>query len=160
MLQQLQSALSSKPQTDPYRDMLRALTAQSNKTTGPGGVNILKPDILKKLQPEVPEGGINSRNEMSAWLARFSKEDEGESILRFNNGDQEGECKHTKIRSGMLDKATMNIRQKQVWPQKNLGEDWADEDLFFKQIRFMHLVAGASCTIEIGTDPGQILGCL
>ena len=65
-----------------------------------------------------------------------------------------------KQKSGMLDRSTMNIRQKQVWPQKNLGEDWAEEELEYKQIRFEHLVAGETRTIELCTDPAQILGRL
>ena len=60
----------------------------------------------------------------------------------------------------MLDKATTSIQQKQVWPQQNLGEDWADEDVEFKQMQFEHLVAGETRTIETCTDPAEILGRL
>ena len=60
----------------------------------------------------------------------------------------------------MLDKATTNIISKEVWPQKNLLEDWADEEMEFKQLQFEHLVAGELCTIETCTEPAQILGRL
>ena len=60
----------------------------------------------------------------------------------------------------MLDKASTNIQQKQVWPQQNLGEDWADEEIEFKQLRFEHLVTGETRTIETCTDPAEILGWL
>ena len=60
----------------------------------------------------------------------------------------------------MLDKSTTNIQRKEVWPQKNLGEDWAEEEIEFKQLRFEHLVAGETRTIETCTDPAQILGRL
>ena len=135
--------------------MIRALATQSNKAAGPGGTNILRPDLLEKLNT-----GAAGNTDMSHWLANFNKEDEGESLLRFGLGEPEGECKHIKQKSGMLDRATMNIRQKQVWPQKNLGEDWAKEELEFKQIRFEHLVAGETRTIELCTELGQILGRL
>ena len=65
-----------------------------------------------------------------------------------------------KARSGILDRATTNIQDKQVWPQQNLGEDWADEDMEFKQIKFEHMVAGETRTIKTCTDPAQILGRL
>ena len=64
------------------------------------------------------------------------------------------------MKSGMLDKATSHIQQKQILPQKNLGEDWAEEEVEFKQLRFEHLVAGETRTIETCTDPAQILGRL
>ena len=60
----------------------------------------------------------------------------------------------------MLDKATTNIIRKEVWPQKNLGEDWAKEEIEFKQLKFEHLVAGETRTIEICTDPAEILSRL
>ena len=40
------------------------------------------------------------------------------------------------------------------------GEDWADEDVEFKQMKFEHLVAGETRMIETCTDPAQILGRL
>ena len=60
----------------------------------------------------------------------------------------------------MLDKATANIQQKQVWPQQNLGEDWVDEDVEFKQMKFKHMVAGETRTIETCMEPAEILGRL
>ena len=60
----------------------------------------------------------------------------------------------------MLDKATTNIIHKEVWPQKNLGEDWAEDEIEFKQLRFEHLVAGETRTIETCSEPAEILGRL
>ena len=95
---------------------------------------------------------------MAEWLASLNKQEEGESeLVKFlNTGD--GEHKTGKVKSGILDRATTNIQQKQVWPQQNLGEDWADEDIEFKQIKFEHMVAGETRTIETcrsSTDIGQ-----
>ena len=156
LLQQLQAALNPKPEKDPQRAMLRALTTQANKITGTGGVSTLRPEIFTKIAGNEPSLTMN----MSEWLAQFNRDDEGESLLRLGNTEGEGECKHTKLKSGMLDKSTMNIKQKQVWPQKNLGEDWAEDELDFKQIRFEHLVAGETRTIETCSEPAQILGRL
>ena len=64
------------------------------------------------------------------------------------------------MKSGMLDKSTTNIQHKEVWPQKNLGEDWAEEEIEFKQLCFEHLVAGETRTIETCSDPAQTLGRL
>ena len=125
LLQQLHNALESRPE-DPQKAMLRALTTRGNKLEGPGGVNRLNPDILGRLNSEAGIGG-----DTSEWLANFNKAEEGESLLKLG-ADGEGDCRHTKLRSGMLDKSTMNIKQKQVWPQKNLGEDWAEEEMDFK----------------------------
>ena len=72
----------------------------------------------------------------------------------------EGDNKGGNVKSGILDKATTNIQQKQVWPQQNLGEDWADEDVEFKQMKFEHLVAGETRTIETCTELTEILGRL
>ena len=41
-----------------------------------------------------------------------------------------------------------------------VGEDWADEDVEFKQLRFEHLVAGETRNIETCTKPAEILGRL
>ena len=60
----------------------------------------------------------------------------------------------------MLDKSTTNIQCKETWPQKNLGEEWEEEEVEFKQLRFEHLVAGETRTIETCTDLAQILGRL
>ena len=103
---------------------------------------------------------------MAEWLASLNRQEEGESEVNkiFNKLDEDfdcrGDCHHSKMRSGMLDKSTTNIRCKEVWPQKNLGEDWAEEEMEFKQLRFEHLVAGETRTIETCMDPAQILGRL
>ena len=65
-----------------------------------------------------------------------------------------------RIKSGMLEKAVNNICRKEVCPQQNLGEDWAEDQVEFKQIRFEHLVTGESRTIETCMEPAQILGRL
>ena len=55
-------------------------------------------------------------------------------------------CKHKKkIKSGILDKATANIKSKEVWSQKSLLRD---------------LVAGEVRTIETFTDAMEIMGRL
>ena len=156
LLQQLQTALNPQPEKDPQKAILRALTTQANKTVGTGGVHTLRPDILQKITNQEPGHSMD----MSDWLAQFNREEEGESLLRLGNTEGEGECKHTKLKSGMLDKSSMNIKQKQIWPQKNLGEDWAEDELDFKQIRFEHMVAGETRTIETCSEPAQILGRL
>ena len=102
---------------------------------------------------------------MAEWLANLNKQEEGESeLIKSNMGTCEGgggSCKHIqKMKSRMLDKATTHIQQKQVWPQKNLGEDWAEDEVEFKQLWFEHLVVGETRTIETCTEPAQILGRL
>ena len=96
---------------------------------------------------------------MAEWLASLNKQEEGESELYKIpfTGEEDTASKQSRAKSGILDRATTNIQQKQVWPQQNLGEDWADEDVEFKQMRFEHLVAGETRTIETCTDPAEIL---
>ena len=95
---------------------------------------------------------------MPEWLASLNKHTEGESdlshLILCGEGEQQG--KQGKIKSGILDKTTTNIQQKLVWPQQNLGEDWVDEDIDFRQLKFKHLV-GETRTIETCTEPAQIL---
>ena len=91
---------------------------------------------------------------MADWLARFNKQDQGES--RFDLDDN----RNKSSKSGILDKATSNIQHKEVWPQKNPLEDWADEDVSFSQLQFEHLVAEEARTIKLFTEPAQILGRL
>ena len=97
---------------------------------------------------------------MADWLANLNKQEEGEFDLnRFTfTGEDEILGKQGKCKLGMLDKATANIQQKQVWPQQNLGQDWADKDVEFKQMRFEHMVAGETRTIETCMEPAEILG--
>ena len=53
---------------------------------------------------------------MAEWLATLNKQEEGESevnklLNRLDDGDDcRGECRHSKMKSGMLDKSTTNIR--------------------------------------------------
>ena len=55
--QQLQAALESRGGMDPQKAMIRALTTQGNKTAGPGGVNLLRPDIIQQVKPGWTEPG-------------------------------------------------------------------------------------------------------
>ena len=154
MVKQLKLALGYKDLSstgDWQKDLLRQFSTNSNKVTTAGGVTTLKPDILKRLSGE--EGEFN----MADWLSRLNRQDIGESICE---GEQEGGCKHGKLKSGILEKATMNIMHKETWPQKSLMEDWADEDIEFRQMQFEHHVAGEVCTIETCTQPAEILGLL
>ena len=141
LLEQVRTTLGPKEaERDPNKALLRALLMAQNKTTGQGGTSTLKPDLFNKLMGD-------REFSMAEWLASLNKQEEGESdIGRLLNRvdddlDCRGECRHSK-KSGMLDKSTRNIRHKEVWPQKNLGEDWAEEEIEFKQLRFKHLVAG------------------
>ena len=155
LLQQLKTALAGNKEEDPNKVLLKALITQQNKTTGQGGTTTLKPSILNKLV-------AGDGNTMAEWLATLNKQEEGEfEIPKFPMiNDDELPTKQVKVKSGILDKATTNIQHKQVWPQQNLGEDWADEEVEFKQMRFEHLVAGETRTIETCTDPTEILGRL
>ena len=151
LLQQLKAVLTNKKEEDPNKALLKALITAQNKVPGQGGTNTLNPGLVNTL------GGGESGNTMADWLAGLNKQEEGESdVAQYGEGDP----RQGRVRSGILDKAITNIQQKQVWPQQNLGEDWADEDVDFKQIKFEHLVAGESQTIETCTDPAQILGRL
>ena len=137
---------------DTQRELLRAFLTNSNKTEAAGGVTTLKPEILKRITGE-PE-----KFSMVEWLARRNKMEccdkwcERESDL----GD-EMQCKHKK-KSGIHDKSTSNIVTKEIWPQKNLLEDWADEEIDFKNLTFDQFVAGETKTIEDCTEPAQIMG--
>ena len=147
-------ALAGKKEEDPNKALLKALITGQNKMPGEGGTNTLKTSILNGLL--TPEG----TNNMAEWLANLNKQEEGESDLAKLLLMGEGEPKQPKAKSCILDKATTNIQQKQVWPQQNLGEDWADEDVEFRQLKFEHLVAGETHTIETCTHLAQILGRL
>ena len=160
LMEQIRNTLAPKaPERDPNRALLRALITAQNKATGYGGTSTLKPELLCKL---AREGEFS----MAEWLASLNKQEEGESEVHKllnrldDDSDCRAECRHTKMKSGMLDKSTTNIRHKEVWPQKNLGEDWAEEEIEFKQLRFEHLVVGETRTIETCDDPAQILGRL
>ena len=151
-MDQLQAALSHKPssnQVDLQKEVLRHFLVSASKSATPSGATTLKPELLKKLQGEQDDFS------MADWLSMLNKQELGE----FNYLDNE-ENKLGKLRSGMLDKATSNILHKEVWPQKNLMEDWADEEVDFKEISFEQLVAGEVRTIELCTEPSQILGRL
>ena len=151
-LQQLRTALAGRKEEDPNRVLLKAFIKAQNKTQGEEGTNTLKPSVLNSLTN--PESG----NAMADWLANLNKQEGELDFSKLALGLDEG--RRGKNKSGILDKATTNIQQKQVWPQQNLGENWADEDVEFKQMKFEHLVAGETRTIETCSDPAQILGRL
>ena len=149
LMQQLQAALSrDNKNTAPQRELMKQFLVDSSKTEAAGGVNTLKPDLLKRML------GESDQFNMAEWLARYNVQDIGESFSDIQ-GDVEGGSK--KQKSGMLDKAGTSIHRKVIWAQKNLMEDWADEDVDFKQINFDHLVAGEMRTIEMCTEPAEIL---
>ena len=126
LMQQLRSALSGKKDEDPNKALLRALITQQNKTPGEGGTNTLKQALMNRIL-------TGNSNSMAEWLANLNKQEEGESeLFRYPLAEEEEGIRGGRIKSGMLDKATTNIQVKQVWPQQNLGEDWADEDVEFK----------------------------
>ena len=154
LINQLRSALAGKKETDPNRVMLKALVTQQNKIPGMGGTNTLNSSIIK--------GTVGAGGPMAEWLANLNRQEEGECELNKIPllGEEDASSRQSRVRSGILDRATTNIQQRQVWPQQNLGEDWADEDVEFKQMRFKHLVAGETRTIETCTDPAEILGRL
>ena len=152
LMEHLINTLQGKEQetkASKQKEILRQFLVESNKTPTTGGATTLKPDLLKKLT------GESDTFDMTEWLAKFNRQN-----LEEGRCDTcQDECKHHK-KSGMLDKATTNIQHKEIWPQKNLLEDWADEDMEFKHMQFEHFVAGETRTIEVSTDPAQILGRL
>ena len=166
LLQQLKASLGNKAEEDPNKALLRALVTAQNKTPSSTGASTLKSDVLNRLLGDKVEGDKT----MAEWLATLNKQEEGESQFtlfrnHLHNKDPTGpegkdDIKGGTIKSGMLEKAATNIHRKEVWPQQNLGEDWAEDQVEFKQIRFEHLVAGESRTIERCTEPAQILGRL
>ena len=160
LMEQIRTTLIPKePEKDPNKALLRALITAQNTSSGIGGTNTLKLDLRTKL-------AAGNEFSMAEWLASLNKQEEGESEINriFSKVDDDvdcrGDCRHSKMKSGMLDKYTTSIQRKEVWPQKNLGEDWAEEEMEFKQLRFEHLVAGETRTIETCTEPAEILGRL
>ena len=115
-LQQLRAALSGKKEDDPTRTLLKALITPQNRTTAEGGTNTLRPSMMNKIM-------MGDSSNMAEWLASLNKQEEGESeFAKFPfPGEDEGTGRPTRIKSGMLDKATTNIQQKQVWPQQPRG---------------------------------------
>ena len=156
LMEQIRTALAPKAEEkDHNKALLRALLTNQNKMTGVSGTTTLKPELLGKLTAE--------EFSMPTWLASLNKQEEGESEINkilHKLDDEESDCRHGKMKSGMLDKSTTNIRRKETWPQKNLGEEWAEEEIEFRQLRFEHLVAGETRTIQTCADPAQILGRL
>ena len=151
LVQQLRLALAPQDKADDtslQRDIIKQFLVSSNKMQAPGGVSTLKPELLKQLTGE--SDGFS----MADWLGKFNKQEQGECDLDPIERASRG------VKSGILDKATANIMKKETWPQKNLLEDWADENIEFKNLQFEHHVAGEVRTIELCTEPAQILGRL
>ena len=102
MLQQLKTVLGDKAkENSSQRELIKQFLTASNKNTTTGGVNTLKPDLLKWMLGESEEFS------MAEWLARFNIQDTGES-----RPPEEESIPINKQKSGMLDHATMNILQK------------------------------------------------
>ena len=129
LLQQLRAALTGKQGEEPNKSLLRALSLPHNRAAGEGGTNTLKSNILSSILPG--EGPSHTAD----WLANMNRQEEGEfKINRYALGEGDPNQRQGKVKSGILDRATSNIQQKQVWPQQNLGEDWADEEIKFCQL--------------------------
>lgn len=141
------------------KDLLLKLTRDGSLRTCPTtGVNFLDSSTDKILGPSGPSG-VDILDKLGLWktIPKEDPGDDGESVSSKNSCG----CKHKKkLKSGMLDKATANIEHKEIWPQKNLVEDYADAELDFKQMQFEHFVAGESRTIELCTDKVQCVGQL
>ena len=151
LIEQLKRTLGIKEagSEDPQKAILKQFLTKSNSINGPGGTTTLKSQLLKQLAGE--EEDFN----MAEWLSLFNKQEQGELW-----GDIDDEGRGRASRSGILDKATSNIQHKEIWLQKNLLEDWADEEVSFNQLLFEHYVAGEARTIELCTEPAQIFGRL
>ena len=109
LLEQIRTTLAPKGmEKDPNKILLKALITAQNKTSGQGGTNTLKPDILNRL-------GGEGEFSMAEWLASLNQQDEGESEISKllskldDDSDCRAECRHVNMKSGMLDKATTNI---------------------------------------------------
>ena len=63
-----------------------------------------------------------------------------------------------KLKSGILDKASASIEHKEIWPQKNLLEEYADAEISFRQMQYEHYVAGECRTIETCKDSEEMMG--
>ena len=105
LLQQLKNALEGKPSADPQKAALKALVTEHNRTVTSTGANTLKPDIWQKLLTNA-----GAEQNMSEWLANFNRQDEGE-FQSFQKCEIDGECKHNKVKSGILDKCVNGIQQ-------------------------------------------------
>ena len=59
-------------------------------------------------------------SQVSQWLLHLNKQKEGELLfyVKSDNHDTNMACKK---RSGMLNRATAQVKQSQVWPQKARG---------------------------------------
>lgn len=142
---------------DQAKELLVQLTEDSALRTCPStGVKFL--DGKADITDGGATGGVDILDRLGLWKPKKDEgTDDGESVSSANSCA----CKHKKkLKSGMLDKATANIEHKEIWPQKNLVEDYADAELDFKQMQYEHFVAGESRTIEMCNDRAQILGRL
>ncbi len=69
-------------------------------------------------------------------------------------------CSPSPLESGMYDRATLQIVEKLVWPQKNLHYIFLQEGLSFQQLTFSHLVVGETTTIKCCDDKTEHQGRL
>ena len=145
LMDSLRCSLGGKhTEKDHSKEMLKQLLTASNKLTGTGGTSTLKPEVLRGFTTDTED--FNAAD----WLTRHNRTEQGE-LLKLEG--ESTNTKNPKMKSGMLDRATSNIQQKQVWPQKNLMEDWADEDVEYKSLSFEQFIVGEICTIRDGHGP-------
>ena len=132
LINQLKATLGKGDPGSQDKQLMKALLTADNLEPGAGGTSALRPDIISRITGNPGPSG------MAEWTSNFNRQEEGESRFDMCEGEN---CKHPKVRSGILDKATTNVVHKEIWPQQNLGEDWAEEEIDFKQLKFEHLVA-------------------
>ena len=68
-------------------------------------------------------------------------------------------CKKT-VKSGMVAKATYNIKSQEVWPHYNLNYAYVIQPIEFHQITYEQYIAGEAKTLLNSTDPNEIRGRL
>lgn len=57
-----------------------------------------------------------------------------------------------RLKSGMMDKSSMSVCTRLIWPQKQLGYRFIQEPIAFNQLTFDHLVVGEIATIRACSD--------
>ena len=133
LIEQLKQVLGVKEAEDPQKAVLKHFLSKTNTTTTTGGATTLKPQLLKQLTGE---------RKTSTWQAGCQDSTDTNKVSQNPILKTMGGVDSRSSKSGILDKATSNIQQKEVWPQKNLLEDWADEEISFNQMLFEHHVQG------------------
>ena len=64
------------------------------------------------------------------------------------------------VKSGMVVKATDNIKSQEVWPHYNLNYAFITQPIEFHQITFEQYIAGEGKTVLNSVDPNEIRGRL